>query len=96
VVFRFGATLAQDLTYTLAWLVFGLGLLGVGIAWRSHAARIAALALITVTVVKGFLYDLSSLGGLYRVGSFVGLAVSLALVAIALQKYVLPRGARTP
>ena len=96
VVFRLGAGLAQDLTYTLGWLVFGLGLLAVGIFSRSHAARVAALGLITVTVVKGFLYDLSSLGGLYRVGSFVGLAVSLALVSIALQKYVLAKGARTP
>jgi uncharacterized membrane protein len=92
IVFRFGAGLAQDFTYTVAWLVFGLGLLAVGIMGRSWATRIAALALITVTVVKGFLYDLSSLGGLYRVGSFAGLAISLALVSIALQKFVLARG----
>jgi uncharacterized membrane protein len=29
------------------------------------------------------------LGGLYRVASFVGLALCLALVALALQKFVL-------
>ena len=33
--------------------------------------------------------DLRSLGGLYRVAAFVGLAISLALVSLALQKYVL-------
>ena len=49
----------------------------------------ASVALIAVTTFKCFLYDLSSLGGLYRVGAFVGLAVSLALVSLALQKYVL-------
>jgi uncharacterized membrane protein len=92
IVFRFGAGLAQDFTYTVAWLLFGLGLLAVGIVWRSQATRIAALALVTVTVLKGFLYDLSSLGGLYRVGSFAGLAISLALVSIALQKFVLAKG----
>jgi hypothetical protein len=40
---------------------------------------------------------MSSLGGLYRVASLVGLAASLALVALALQKFVLataPKEAR--
>ena len=93
--FRFGATLAQDLTYTIGWLVFGLALLVVGIAGGNHPTRVASLLLITVTVLKCFLYDLGRLGGLYRIASFAGLAVSLALVSIALQKYVLaPRKAR--
>ena len=86
---RFGTRLEQDLTYTIGWLVFGLGLLAVGIATRSRGARLTALALVAVTACKGFLYDLSRLGGLYRVASFVGLAVALALVSLALQKFVL-------
>jgi uncharacterized membrane protein len=89
ITFRFGATLAQDLTYTLCWLVFGLGLLTAGIYLKNRYSRIAAVALIAVTASKAFLYDLGSLGGLYRVGSLVGLAVSLSLVALALQKFVL-------
>jgi uncharacterized membrane protein len=89
ITFRFGVTLAQDLTYTLCWLVFGLGLLTAGIYLNNRYGRIAAVALIAVTTSKAFLYDLGSLGGLYRVGSLVGLAVSLALVALALQKFVL-------
>jgi hypothetical protein len=84
-----GASLAQDLAYTLAWAVFGVGLLAAGIAGKSRAARVAALALLIVTVLKAFLHDLARLGGLYRVASFVGLAISLALVAVALQKFVL-------
>jgi uncharacterized membrane protein len=89
ITFRFGAPLAQDLTYTLCWLVFGLGLLTAGIYIRNRYSRIAAVALIAITAMKAFLYDLGSLGGLYRVGSLVGLAVSLSLVALALQKFVL-------
>jgi uncharacterized membrane protein len=89
ITFRFGVTLAQDLTYTLCWLVFGLGLLTAGIYLHNRYGRIAAVALIAVTTSKAFLYDLGSLGGLYRVGSLVGLAVSLSLVALALQKFVL-------
>jgi uncharacterized membrane protein len=96
ITFRFGVTLAQDLTYTLCWLVFGLGLLTAGIYLRNRYARIAAVALIAVTASKAFLYDLGSLGGLYRVGSLVGLAVSLSLVALALQKFVLPAPKEQP
>lgn len=89
IVFRFGATLAQDLTYTIAWLAFGLGLLTAGISLHSHAGRVAAIALLVVTVCKAFLYDIASLGGLYRVASFAGLAASLAVVAVVLEKFVL-------
>jgi uncharacterized membrane protein len=87
--FRFGVTVGQDLTYTIGWLVYGMGLLTIGIAAHRPSTRVAALLLITITVLKCFLYDLSSLDGLYRVASFAGLAVSLALVSVALQKYVL-------
>ena len=89
VTFRFGVTLAQDLTYTIGWLIFGLALLTVGIYLQSRPGRVSAVALIAITTCKAFLYDLGSLGGLYRVGSLVGLAVSLSLVAVALQKFVL-------
>jgi uncharacterized membrane protein len=91
IAFRFGATLSQDLTYTIGWLVFGMMLLAVGISVHNRPARIAAVALVAVTTFKCFLYDLASLEGLYRVASFVGLAIALALVSLALQKFVLAR-----
>ena len=88
-MFRFGVTIQQDLTYTIAWLIFGMLLLAAGIIAGAKAARVAAVALVTVTTFKCFLYDLSSLEGLYRVGAFLGLAISLALVSLVLQKFVL-------
>jgi uncharacterized membrane protein len=90
ITFNFTATLAQDLTYTLGWALFAVALLAVGIAIANRAARISALGLLVVTILKCFLHDLGRLGGLYRVGSFVGLALCLTLVALALQKFVLP------
>jgi len=89
ITFRFGVTLAQDLTYTIGWLIFGLLLLAAGIYLHNRPGRVTAVALIAVTAFKAFLYDMGSLGGLYRVFSLVGLAVSLSLVALALQKFVL-------
>jgi uncharacterized membrane protein len=66
-------------------------LLAAGIYAKARPARVTAVALIAVTAFKCFLYDLASLGGLYRVGSFVGLGISLALVSLVLQKYVLAK-----
>ena len=91
IMFRFGATVSQDLTYTIGWLMFGMALLGACIYLHSRFGRVAALILIALTTFKCFLYDLGSLEGLYRVGSFVGLAMSLALVSLALQKFVLAK-----
>lgn len=85
------ASLPEDLAYTLGWALFALGLLAAGLALRNRPARIAAILLLVGAVLKGFLHDLARLGGLYRVGSFVGLAASLALVAVLLQKFVLSR-----
>jgi uncharacterized membrane protein len=89
ITFNLSATLAQDLTYTLGWALFAVALLAVGIAISSHAARVSSLGLLVITILKCFLHDLGRLGGLYRVVSFVGLAICLALVALALQKFVL-------
>ncbi len=52
--FNLSAGLGQNLTYTLGWAVFAVGLLAAGIALRSHAARLAAIALLTVAALKGF------------------------------------------
>lgn len=87
--FDLHASLAQDLTYTIAWALFALTLLGAGIGSKTRVARIAAIGLLVITIVKCFLLDLWRLGGLYRIGSFVGLAVCLALVALLLQRFVL-------
>lgn len=87
----FSASLAQELTYTIGWALFALAMLIAGIVWQARAARIAALSLLVITILKCFLHDLGRLGGLYRVGSLLGLAVSLVLVGILLQKFVLRR-----
>jgi uncharacterized membrane protein len=91
ITFNLSAGLAQDLTYTLGWAAFAVSILVVGIVKSSHVARMAAILLLTVTVLKGFLHDMARLGGLYRVFSFVGLAVCLSLVALVLQRFVLQR-----
>jgi uncharacterized membrane protein len=86
--FEFGRSFGQDLTYSLAWALFGLAVLLVGIRVSSRGARSAALILIAVTTLKLFFYDLWSLGQLYRVAAFVGLAVVLILVSTLYQRFI--------
>ncbi len=88
--FEFRASLALDMTYSLGWALFGLGLLVIALRTGSRGARYGSLGLLAVTVVKLFLYDLWRLGGLYRVGAFVGLAVVLILVSFLYQRYLSP------
>jgi len=89
----FSSSLAQDLTYTIGWAVFAVAMLIAGLVLHSRAARVAAIILLLVTVLKCFLHDLARLGGLYRVGSLLGLTISLLLVGVLLQKFVIRKTA---
>ena len=79
---------ARDLTTSLAWGVFALLLLAIGIARGWVALRWISLAFLVLTIGKVFLYDLGELEDLYRVASLVGLAVSLILVSLVYQRFV--------
>jgi uncharacterized membrane protein len=87
----FGHMPARDLTMSIAWAIYALVLLALGVMRRSEALRWTSLALLVVTIAKVFLHDLGELRDLYRVASLVGLAVSLFLVSIAYQRFVLWR-----
>jgi uncharacterized membrane protein len=95
ITFRFSAGLAPDLTYTIAWALFAIALLVAGLVLRSRGARVAAIGLLTLTVVKAFVHDLARLSGLYRIASFLGLGASLVVVALLLTRFVI-RGRIAP
>jgi uncharacterized membrane protein len=86
---------AEQYTYSIAWLAFGVALLGIGIAVNSQRARLASAAVIALTIVKAFLIDMSTLTGVYRALSFM--CLGLVLVAIGwLYQRVLFRRQRLP
>jgi uncharacterized membrane protein len=85
--FRFSGNLARGMTYSIAWALFALVLLVVGIARRARAPRYAGLGLLGVTVLKVFFFDLSQLDQLYRVGAFVALAAIAMLGSFAYQRF---------
>ena len=79
--------LSQQLAYSISWLLFALALLIIGIKWNLSRLRWVGLGLIVITALKVFLKDLWALGSLYRVFSFIGLAVTLMLVSFLYQRY---------
>jgi uncharacterized membrane protein len=86
---------AEQYTYSIAWLLFGVALLGIGIVVNSQRARLASAAVIALTILKAFLIDMSTLSGVYRALSFM--CLGLVLVAIGwLYQRILFRRQPTP
>ena len=85
--FKFSGNFARDMTYSIAWSVFALVLLVVGIARRSRPPRYAGLALLGVTILKLFFHDLARLDQLYRIGAFVAVAAIAMLASFAYQRF---------
>jgi len=80
--------LSQQLAYSISWLIYAISLLVIGIRWNIIQVRWIALALFVITALKVFIKDLWALGQLYRVFSFVGLAVTLMFVSFIYQRYL--------
>jgi hypothetical protein len=74
--------MAAQAGLSVYWSAYGVALVSLGFARRSVAARYAGLALLAITVGKVLLVDLSSVGRIWRVASF--LASGLLLVGTSL------------
>jgi len=68
------------------WGLVGLCALLAGLRRDLREVRIAGLALLLATVAKVFLYDLSTLGSVYRVLSFLALGALLLAASYAYQR----------
>ncbi|MBZ0112283.1 MAG: DUF2339 domain-containing protein, partial [Thermoanaerobaculia bacterium] len=79
---------ARDLTLSLAWVLYALVLLTLGMRRGSSALRWISLTFLLLAIAKVFLHDLGTLQDLYRVASLVGLAFSLIAVSLAYQRFV--------
>ena len=73
-------------TYSVWFMVYGAILLGVGFWRRSAFLRWQALALLSVTIIKVFLFDMSTLSQGYRILSFLGLGALLFAVSFVYQR----------
>ncbi|MFZ2640087.1 MAG: DUF2339 domain-containing protein [Verrucomicrobiia bacterium] len=78
----------RDLTTSVAWGLYALVLLMIGMWRQIKPLRFISLGFMLLTIGKVFLYDLSSLTGLHRILSFFGLAVALIAVSLLYQRFV--------
>ncbi len=84
---------AEQYTYSIAWLVFGVALLGIGIVANSERARLASAVVIALTIAKAFLVDMSTLTGVYRALSFICLGLVLVAIGWLYQRILFRRQA---
>ena len=68
---------AENLSYSVIWLLYGAGLMLFGFRQRSAFVRWQAIVLLAVTVGKVFVFDTSNLQEGYRILSFIALGVVL-------------------
>ncbi len=79
---------AEVYAYSAAWIIYALALLGLGIVWQASFWRRSSMAVLIMTVLKVFLYDLSDLAGLLRVASFLGLGLTLIGIGYIYRRFV--------
>jgi uncharacterized membrane protein len=60
----------------------------------SREARLASAALVVLSVIKVFLYDLTGITGLWRALSVIGLGAVLVGIGIVYQKLIFARPPR--
>jgi uncharacterized membrane protein len=85
---------AEQYTYSIAWLAFGVVLLGIGVLVNSERARLASAVVIALTILKVFLIDMSTLTGIYRALSFICLGLVLVAIGWLYQRILFRRQAR--
>jgi uncharacterized membrane protein len=86
--FQFSGNFARDMSYSIAWALFALLLLIVGIRKRTAATRYAGLGMLGITILKLFFHDLSQLDQLYRIGAFIAVAVIAIVASFLYQRFL--------
>ncbi|MEK6279701.1 MAG: DUF2339 domain-containing protein [Acidobacteriota bacterium] len=82
--------LAKQLSLSVVWAVYASGLFVAGRIRRLRLLRVMALALLSVTTLKVFVWDLSSLDRAYRIISFIMLGAILLVVSYFYQRSQYP------
>ena len=68
------------------WGVCGFAALWLGLRTRTPIVRLGGLGLLALATGKVFLFDLSALGSVYRIGSFIALGLPLLTAAFVYQR----------
>jgi len=94
--FKFSGNFARDMTYSIAWALFAIGLLIVGMRKSVKEARYASIALLSFTVLKLIFHDFSRLDQLHRIGATIGVAVLLLFASFLFQRFFSQQSSKQP
>ena len=86
--FHFSGNFARDMSYSIAWALFALLMLIVGIRKQIAPVRYASLGLLGLSVMKLFFHDLSQLDQLYRISAFVVVAIIAMVASFLYQRFL--------
>ena len=78
--------LAKQLSLSVVWGLYASGMLIAGQKRRLRMLRLMGLALLSLTTLKVFIWDLSSLDRVYRIISFIMLGAILLVVSYFYQR----------
>ncbi len=88
ITFDFDGNFARDMTYTIAWALFALVLLVIGIWQRNAPTRYAGIGLLAVALLKLFLHDLANIESIYRIGALMVVAVIALAASFLYQRFL--------
>lgn len=84
---QFDVPEGRKLGLSIFWGIYALMLIVIGIAWNRKHLRVAAIALLGVTLAKLFFYDVADLETIPRTILFVTLGLTLLLISFLYNKY---------
>jgi Predicted membrane protein (DUF2339) len=86
--FQFSGNFARDMSYSIAWALFALFLLIIGIRKHTRGVRYAGLVLLCVVLLKLFFHDLSQLQQLYRIAALIVVAIIAIVASFLYQRFL--------
>lgn len=88
IVWEFSGNFARDMTYSIAWGLFALGLLVAGFAMRNAPTRYAGIGLLGITLLKLFFHDLARIESIYRIGALIAVALIALAASFLYQRFL--------
>jgi len=82
-----GSGYGRNMGLTMLWATYGLALIAVGIAGKWRWVRLGGLALVSITIMKLFIFDTFTLDRGYRVAAYLTLGALLLIAGFVYHKY---------
>ena len=82
-----GSNQSYKLGLSILWGVYALLLIALGIWKKKKYLRVGAIVLFSITLIKLFFYDISSLNTIAKTIVFVSLGVLLLIISFLYNKY---------